>query len=124
MAFGFGLTVLLLLSGVRTGLLDTWYASLPTDAPNHFMINIQREEADGVRALVTKGAVPQTLVVCDRVRRADAEVPLDAALRARLDGYMHELGSQGLRVLAVATRTGAPATSISTSSALRGSRRE
>jgi putative ABC transport system permease protein len=54
MAFGFGLTVLLLLSGVRTGLLDTWYASLPTDAPNHFMINIQREEADGLRALFTE----------------------------------------------------------------------
>jgi putative ABC transport system permease protein len=53
MAFGFGLTVLLLLSGVRTSLLDTWYASLPIDAPNHFMINIQREEADGVRALFT-----------------------------------------------------------------------
>src|SRR5262245_25921117 len=51
MAFGFGLTVLLLLSGVRTGLLDTWYASLPTDAPNNFMINIQREETDGVRAV-------------------------------------------------------------------------
>jgi putative ABC transport system permease protein len=51
MAFGFGLTVLLLLSGVRTGLLDTWYTSLPTDAPNHFMINIQREEVDGIRAL-------------------------------------------------------------------------
>ena len=54
MAFGFGLTVLLLLSGVRTNLLDTWYASLPTDAPNHFMINIQREEADGIRALFTE----------------------------------------------------------------------
>ncbi len=54
MAFGFGLTVLMLLSGVRTGLLDTWYASLPTDAPNHFMINIQREEADGIRALFTE----------------------------------------------------------------------
>jgi putative ABC transport system permease protein len=51
MAFGFGLTVLLLLSGVRTGLLDAWYTSLPTDAPNHFMINIQREETDGIRAL-------------------------------------------------------------------------
>src|SRR5688572_8580697 len=51
MAFGFGLTVLLLLSGVRTSLLDTWYASLPTDAPNNFMINIQREETDGIRTL-------------------------------------------------------------------------
>jgi putative ABC transport system permease protein len=49
MAFGFGLTVLMLLSGVRTGLLDTWYESLPADAPNHFMVGIQREEADGIR---------------------------------------------------------------------------
>jgi putative ABC transport system permease protein len=49
MAFGFGLTVLLLLSGVRTDLLDTWYTSLPEDAPNHFMLNIQRNETDGIR---------------------------------------------------------------------------
>jgi len=57
MAFGFGLTVLLLLSGVRTGLLDTWYASLPTDAPNNFIINIQREEADGLRAVFTERGI-------------------------------------------------------------------
>src|SRR3970282_2755959 len=49
MAFGFGLTVLMLLSGVRTGLLDNWYTSLPADTPNHFMLNIQREETDGIR---------------------------------------------------------------------------
>lgn len=49
MAFGFGLTVLLLLSVVRTDLLDTWYTSLPEDAPNHFMLNIQRSETDGIR---------------------------------------------------------------------------
>lgn len=48
MAFGFGLCVLLLLSGVRTGLLDTWYTSLPVDTPNYFMINIQRSEVDGI----------------------------------------------------------------------------
>lgn len=49
MAFGFGLSVLLLLSVVRTDLLDTWYTSLPPDTPNHFMINIQREETEGIR---------------------------------------------------------------------------
>ena len=69
MAFGFGLTVLLLLSGVRTGLLDTWYASLPTDAPNHFMINIQREEVDGIRALfMERGQEPPELVPMVRAR--------------------------------------------------------
>jgi putative ABC transport system permease protein len=71
MAFGFGLTVLLLLSGVRTGLLDTWYASLPENAPNHFMINIQREEADGVRALFAeRGETVPTLVPMVRGRVA------------------------------------------------------
>ena len=76
MAFGFGLTVLLLLSGVRTGLLDTWYASLPTDAPNHFMINIQPEEADGVRALFAeRGQEPPELVpmVRGRLMQIDGE---------------------------------------------------
>lgn len=49
MAFGFGLSVLLLLSVVRSDLLETWYVSLPTDTPNHFMLNIQRHEVDGIR---------------------------------------------------------------------------
>lgn len=48
-AFGFGLSVLMLLSGVRTSLLDTWYSSLPADTPNHFMLNIQPEETNGIR---------------------------------------------------------------------------
>jgi putative ABC transport system permease protein len=43
-AFGLGLTVLLLLSFVRTDLLEGWRQSLDEDAPNHFLINIQPEE--------------------------------------------------------------------------------
>lgn len=43
-AFGLGLMVLLLLSVVRVDLLRTWEASLPPDAPNSFMINIQPED--------------------------------------------------------------------------------
>jgi putative ABC transport system permease protein len=84
MAFGFGLTVLLLLSGVRTGLLDTWYASLPTDAPNHFMINIQREEADGVRALFT-----------ERGQEAPELVPMVRARLTAVDG--EDLQSRRMR---------------------------
>jgi putative ABC transport system permease protein len=48
-AFGIGLMVLLLLTLVRSGLLEQWRATLPEDAPNRFLINIQPEEADGVR---------------------------------------------------------------------------
>jgi putative ABC transport system permease protein len=69
MAFGFGLTVLLLLSVVRTDLLDTWYASLPEDAPNHFMLNIQRSETDGIRQVFEEfGRAPPPLTPMVRAR--------------------------------------------------------
>jgi putative ABC transport system permease protein len=43
-AFGLGLMVLLLLSTVRTDLMNTWRQSLPENAPNQFLINIQPQE--------------------------------------------------------------------------------
>ena len=43
-AFGLGLMVLMLLTLVRNDLMDTWKDSLPVDAPNQFMINIQPYE--------------------------------------------------------------------------------
>ncbi len=45
-AFGLGLTVLLLLTLVRTDLLDGWRQTLDADAPNHFLINIQPHEVE------------------------------------------------------------------------------
>lgn len=50
-AFGLGLTVLLLLTLVRTDLLAGWQRTLDENAPNHFMINIQRDETQSVRAI-------------------------------------------------------------------------
>ncbi len=50
-AFGLGITVLLLLTLVRTDLLQGWRATLDNDAPNHFLINIQPHEIDGVGAM-------------------------------------------------------------------------
>ena len=43
-AFGLGLMVLMLLTLVRNDLMETWRDSLPSDAPNQFMINIQPYE--------------------------------------------------------------------------------
>ncbi len=58
-AFGIGLTVLLLLTLVRTDLLESWRRTLDEDAPNHFLINIQRSERDSVANIfVSQGIDP------------------------------------------------------------------
>ncbi len=91
MAFGFGLTVLLLLSGVRTGLLDAWYTSLPADAPNHFMINIQREEADGIRALFAEHSYEAPALVPmvrGRLTAIDGEDPRTRRNRGEGGGWL------------------------------------
>jgi len=48
-ALGLGLMALLLLTFVRTDLLDRWRLSLSDDAPNRFVINVQPDQLDGVR---------------------------------------------------------------------------
>ncbi|MGB5396153.1 MAG: FtsX-like permease family protein [Gammaproteobacteria bacterium] len=47
-AFGLGIMILLLLSTVRTDLLRDWQRSLPPDAPNHFIINIQSDQVSAI----------------------------------------------------------------------------
>jgi putative ABC transport system permease protein len=51
-AFGLGLMVLLLLSTVRTELMETWRQSLPENAPNQFLINIQPSEVEAMGAFL------------------------------------------------------------------------
>ncbi|MCG8435227.1 MAG: FtsX-like permease family protein, partial [Gammaproteobacteria bacterium] len=70
MAFGLGMMVLLLLGVVRNDLLQSWRASLPENAPNHFLINIQPDEREGIREFFEA--------------RQLAEPELSAIVRARL----------------------------------------
>lgn len=79
-AFGLGLMVLALLTTVRGDLLDGWRASLPADAPNHFLINIQPGERDGVRqALEEMGASPDRFLPLVRGRLVHInDRPVDA----------------------------------------------
>ncbi len=51
-AFGLGLMVLLLLTTVRNDLMDTWRQSLPENAPNQFLINIQPFEVQPMTAFL------------------------------------------------------------------------
>jgi len=47
-AFGLGIMVMLLLSTVRSDLLNDWQDSLPDDAPNHFVINVQSDQVTAI----------------------------------------------------------------------------
>lgn len=50
--FGLGLMVLLLLTVVRTDLLEAWQQTLPPDAPNYFLINIGPETWTDMREFI------------------------------------------------------------------------
>lgn len=56
-AFGLGLTVLLLLTFVRTDLLDGWQRTLDEDAPNNFLINIQPQERASIAAIFQSAGI-------------------------------------------------------------------
>jgi len=67
-AFGLGIMVLLLLTVIRGDLMNEWRATLPEDAPNRFLINIQPDEAAGVEALLESRLGDLDLVPLVRAR--------------------------------------------------------
>ncbi len=75
---------------------------VPFDSAVKFMATLHPRD-DGT-LLVVKGAPDVVLGRCAEVRGADGVEPVDAATRGRLQAANDELGSQGLRVLAIASR--------------------
>ncbi|MFC3714621.1 ABC transporter permease [Luteimonas soli] len=68
-ALGLGLMALLLLTFVRTDLLDRWQLSLAQDAPNRFIINVQSDQVQPVRDFIAaQGLDAPTLVPMVRAR--------------------------------------------------------
>ncbi len=59
-ALGLGIMVLLVLSLVRNDLLASWQATLPPDAPNHFLINIQTAEVEGIHDFLAARGLSET----------------------------------------------------------------
>ncbi|SEP72929.1 putative ABC transport system permease protein [Ectothiorhodospira magna] len=57
-AFGLGIMALLLLALVRVDLLSSWEGSLPPEAPNHFMINVQPDQVDPLQSLFEAEGLP------------------------------------------------------------------
>lgn len=56
-ALGLGIMVLLVLSLVRADLLEDWRQSLPADAPNYFLINVQPHDVEDLRQFLAERGV-------------------------------------------------------------------
>ncbi|MDH5245178.1 MAG: magnesium-translocating P-type ATPase [Betaproteobacteria bacterium] len=54
--------------------------------------------------IIMKGAFANVLGTCTTVSRGGAEVPLDDGLRERFESYYRDKGTEGFRVIALATR--------------------
>ncbi len=57
---GIGITVMLLLTLIRTDLLDSWQNRLPVDTPNYFLINIQADQVNKIRQYLSEALEKDT----------------------------------------------------------------
>lgn len=61
-ALAVGLMALLLLAMTRTDLVDGWQRTLPPDAPNRFLINIQPDQREPVQSFLEKNGVQHAML--------------------------------------------------------------
>lgn len=61
-ALGLGLMAILLLTLVRTDLIGRWQNELPADAPNRFIINVQPDQVDAVRAFLAESGIAEPVL--------------------------------------------------------------
>lgn len=57
--FAIAIMLLLLLTLLRSSLLEGWQQQLPDDAPNHFLLNLAPDELGPVSTLLDQAAVPR-----------------------------------------------------------------
>lgn len=62
-ALGIGIMALLTLTLIRSDLMRVWQASLPPDAPNRFVINIQQDQLKPLAEFFAARGVPQPAVL-------------------------------------------------------------
>ena len=61
-ALALGLMALLLLTMTRTDLVDGWQRTLPPDAPNRFLLNIQPDQRDALAGMLLAAGVRQAML--------------------------------------------------------------
>lgn len=68
-ALGVGMMALMLLTMTRADLLESWQRSLPPDAPNRFLVNVQPDQVAAISAFLrTQGMTPPALYPMVRAR--------------------------------------------------------
>jgi len=81
---------------------------IPYDFVRRRLTIVVSEQSGARHRIVTKGATRQVFDICATVAAGGGAVAFDEAMRARLDDYVAQMGKQGRRVLAVASRVVAP----------------
>ncbi|GHE19665.1 HAD-IC family P-type ATPase [Halomonas urumqiensis] len=73
--------------------------AIPFESERQYMATLH--DVDGIPCLLVKGAPDRLLTMCHRVRGDQGDMPLE---HDEWQSHLHELSSQGLRVLALAER--------------------
>ena len=79
---------------------------------NRRRMSVVLQDAKGTRHLVTKGALEEMLSVCSYAEIGTKTVPLTDVIREEAMGLADRLGSEGLRVLAVAKKKEVPSQDV------------
>ncbi|MFA5630586.1 MAG: FtsX-like permease family protein [Porticoccaceae bacterium] len=91
MAFTITLMLLILVTQLRTGLLDEWRLQLPGDAPNHFAFNIYPEQVEELSAALQERARTRPFYPVVRGRMLAINGDAEAVARAGDNRREHNL---------------------------------
>lgn len=78
MVFSVTIMSLLILTLLRTDLIDDWQGQLPENAPNHFMMNISESQIDGIKEFFAENGVESKAfypLISARVISVNGEMP-------------------------------------------------
>ncbi|GJM14291.1 MAG: hypothetical protein DHS20C12_26940 [Pseudohongiella sp.] len=78
MVFSVTIMSLLILTLLRTDLIDDWQGQLPENTPNHFMMNITESQIDGIESFFAENGVESNAfypLISARVISVNGEIP-------------------------------------------------
>lgn len=72
---------------------------------NRRRMSVVVEDKQGKRQIITKGAVEEMVSICSSCELEGKVIPMSDDIRAKALGIVHDMNSQGMRVLAVAQKS-------------------